>query len=91
VKEWASERLYLLCERYISRVWGIVSRIQKIPKIGRRINWILLIPDYLDMFQLSEDMLKEGVVLDAFDILSPVYDNPQYLETIQEWFFHTQV
>jgi len=89
VKGMTSERLYYLCERYISRMWGIASLIHRIPKIGRHINWILLIPDYRDMFQLSEDVLKEWAVLDAFDILSPVYDNPQYLETIQEWFLHT--
>jgi uncharacterized protein YbaR (Trm112 family)/ubiquinone/menaquinone biosynthesis C-methylase UbiE len=86
VREMSSERLYQLCKEYITGMWGIASLIHKIPKIGTRINWILLIPDYRDTFPLSEDMLKEWAVLDAFDILSPVYDNPQYLETVQEWF-----
>jgi ubiquinone/menaquinone biosynthesis C-methylase UbiE/uncharacterized protein YbaR (Trm112 family) len=89
VKGMPSERLYRLCERYITGMWGIASLIHKIPKIGSRINWILLVPDYRDMFPLSEEVLKEWAVLDTFDILSPVFDNPQYLETVQKWFSHT--
>ena len=86
VRGMSSERLYHVCKRYVTGMWGIASLIHKIPKIGSRINWILLIPDYRGTFPLSEDMLKEWAVLDAFDILSPVYDHPQYLETVREWF-----
>ncbi len=86
VRGMSSERLYRLCKGYINRIWGIASLIHKIPKIGSRINWILLVPDYRDSAPLSEEMLKEWAILDAFDILSPVYDSPQYLETVQEWF-----
>jgi uncharacterized protein YbaR (Trm112 family)/ubiquinone/menaquinone biosynthesis C-methylase UbiE len=82
----SSERLYRFCQGYINGIWGIASLIHKIPKIGTRLNWILLVPDYRNLAPLSEEMLKDWAILDAFDILSPVYDNPQYLETVQEWF-----
>jgi ubiquinone/menaquinone biosynthesis C-methylase UbiE/uncharacterized protein YbaR (Trm112 family) len=79
-------RLYAFCTAYINRMWRIASFIHKIPRIGSRINWILLIPDYRDSFPLDEEALREWAILDAFDILSPVYDSPQYLETVREWF-----
>jgi len=47
---------------------------------------MLLIADYRGRFNLSEKMLKEWAILDTFDGLSPVYDNPQTLETVQQWF-----
>jgi SAM-dependent methyltransferase len=79
-------RLYALCRSYIDGMWWIASLIHRIPRIGSRINWILLIPDYRDILPLSEEQLKEWAILDAFDILSPVYDSPQYIETVREWF-----
>jgi len=86
VKNIPPERLYQLCKWYIERIWGVATLIHKIPIIGSRINWLLLIPDYRDIFPLSEKMLKEWAILDSFDILSPTYDSPQYLETVKEWF-----
>ena len=82
----APERLYASCKRYINKMWRIASIIHKIPRIGSRLNWILLIPDYRDTFPLPEELLREWAILDAFDILAPVYDSPQYIETVREWF-----
>lgn len=86
VKEMSSEQLYRICTQYIEKMWKIATVIHKIPVIGSRINWILLIPDYRDTFPLSEELLKEWAILDTFDILSPMYDFPQYLETVERWF-----
>ena len=79
-------RLYALCKGYITRMWGIASLIHRIPRIGSRINWVLLIPDYRDQLPLPEEQLKEWAILDAFDILAPTYDSPQYLGTVRDWF-----
>jgi hypothetical protein len=38
------------------------------------------------MYKLSEEMLKEWAILDTFDMLSPAYDSPQFIETVQKWF-----
>src|SRR5205085_6338901 len=35
--------------------------------------------------QLSPEDLKEWVILDTFDMFSPVYDHPQRLETVAGW------
>ena len=77
--------LYILCKRYIGLMWPVARLIRKLPR-GRRINWILLIPDYAGKFDLSDEKLKDWAILDLFDMLSPVYDIPQYLETVQHWF-----
>lgn len=85
------EHLYQLCKKYINAMWQIASIIHKIPRIGSRINWILLIPDYRDRFPLSEEILREWAILDIFDILSPVYDSPQYRETVEKWFLRANL
>ena len=85
------EQLYRLCKKYINAMWRISSIIHEIPRIGSRINWILLIPDYRDRFPLPEETLKEWAILDAFDILSPVYDSPQDMETVKKWFIRANL
>ena len=85
-----SRMLYSLCKGYIGLMWPIARLIRKLPK-GRRINWVLLIPDYAGKFDLPDEKLKEWAVLDLFDMLSPVYDNPQYLETVQRWFSESRL
>ena len=82
----SAERLYGFCQRYISTMWPLARLIRRIPFIGPRLNWILLIPDYWDQLPLDEEQLLEWAILDAFDILSPRYDDPQYLETLLQWF-----
>ncbi len=80
------ERLYAYCERYIQFMWPLARLISRIPKVGNKINWFLLIPDYRSQYQLSETLLKEWAILDLFDILSPAYDQPQTIETVRRWF-----
>jgi hypothetical protein len=64
----------------------VAPLINKIPKIGRWLNFRLLIADYRGRHQFSEAILKEWAILDSFDMISPAYDQPQTLETVQAWF-----
>ncbi|VUX55655.1 2-polyprenyl-3-methyl-5-hydroxy-6-metoxy-1, 4-benzoquinol methylase [uncultured Woeseiaceae bacterium] len=80
--------LYNFCSKYVRFMWPIAKVINKLPK-GNKINRQLLIADYRGVFDLSDDMLKEWAILDTFDMLSPAYDYPQTLETIEEWFAET--
>lgn len=79
------ERLYHHCEQYINFMWPLTRWLHQLP-YGRRIIWLLLIADYTGIYDLSTDILKEWAILDTFDILSPAYDQPQLLETMQAWF-----
>jgi len=80
------DKLYNLCKRYIEFMWPIAKIINKIPYIGKALNWRLLIADYRGDYNLSEKMLKEWAILDTFDMLSPTYESLQYIETVQKWF-----
>jgi SAM-dependent methyltransferase len=80
------ERLYHWCERYVKTMWPLAKRINRVPRIGRYLNWALLIADYRGRLPLSEAQLLEWATLDTFDMLAPAYDNPQTVETVQQWF-----
>lgn len=80
------KKLYVWCKRYVEFMWPVAKLINRIPFLGKSINWRLLIGDYKGIYPLSEKILKEWAVLDAFDMLSPHYDFPQSIETVQQWF-----
>lgn len=78
-------RLYERTKKWIDFVWPLAVVIGKIPRIGPIINWRLLVPDYRRE-GLRGKALKEWAYLDAFDMLSPRYDSPQTIKTMQRWF-----
>lgn len=82
----APEMLYRLCNRYVRLMWPVAKLLRKIPRIGGALNWALLIADYAHEFDFPDATLREWAILDTFDMLSPAYDSPQYLETLQQWF-----
>lgn len=79
------ERLYELVRRWIDGVWPLSRRISRIPRVGRMLNWRLLVADYPEL-GLNGDARKEWAYLDTFDMLSPRYDTPQTLATVRRWF-----
>lgn len=80
------EKLYKFCHAYVDMLWPIAKLNRKLfPKIGRKINWQLLIPDY-SQHDLDDTGLKEWAYLDIFDMLSPAYDKPKTLATFKNWF-----
>jgi SAM-dependent methyltransferase len=80
----APERLYRWTRRYVDVMWPVARLVRRIPKIGKPLNWRLLIADYSDW--ISEDeVLREWAYLDTFDMLAPRYDSPQTLETVKGW------
>jgi SAM-dependent methyltransferase len=85
-RKMSPERLYNLVKRYINFMWPLTRLLDRIPVIGNKINWFLLIADYRGRYPLSEEQLKEWAILDTFDILSPAYDQPQTIETVRQWF-----
>lgn len=77
--------LYKITSSYVKFMWPISKLIHRIP-YGRIINWALLVADYRDVYDLKEDILKEWAILDTFDMLSPVYDQPQTIDAVRQWF-----
>ena len=85
-------RLYKIVRNYIDFMWPLCSLIHKIPKIGSTINWLLLVADSSRCtcskwhLNLNAYMLKEWTYLTTFDLLSPKYEQPQRIKTVQRWF-----
>lgn len=81
-----AELLYSLTSRYVRLMWPLARLLRRVPYLGVRLNWALLVPDYGESLPLSDKQLREWAELDLFDMLSPTYDSPQDLETLRQWF-----
>jgi SAM-dependent methyltransferase len=85
-KRISPERLLAFIRWYIPKWLPVDDAISKIPFLG----WVVpsLIPcwNYRGIFDLSEEQRVEWAILDTFDALSPQYDFPQTLPTLQRWF-----
>ncbi len=84
-------KLYSRCKNYVELMWPLSKLLNKIPHIGKNINWALLIADYRGRYNLSDDLLREWAILDTFDMLSPAYDNPQSLNSVKDWFMEANL
>lgn len=80
------ERLYGMVKGYVRLMWPVSRLISAIPRVGKKINWSLLIADYRGVYPLPEPVLKEWAILETFDMLGPAFDDPQTLETFRRWF-----
>lgn len=76
--------LYALCQKYVEFMWPLAKYLRA--AFGTSLNWRLLIADYTGKYDLPDARLKEWALLDTFDMLSPKYDQPQSLQTVQKWF-----
>jgi SAM-dependent methyltransferase len=80
------QRLYRFVQHYVTLMWPITKVIGKIPSVGRALNFKLLVPDFRGLYPLSDEQLKDWAILDSFDMLSPRFDSPQDLVSVQQWF-----
>ena len=63
-----------------------IHMLGRVPLVGRVLKRLVPVADFTGIFPLSEQQLKEWVLLDTFDMLSPTYDSPQSAATVQCWF-----
>jgi SAM-dependent methyltransferase len=84
------ERLYRWVRGYINVMWPLASLLRRIPKVGKSLNWRLLVADY-SADGLQRRFLKEWAYLDTFDMLSPRYDYPQTLKEVRRWFDESEL
>jgi SAM-dependent methyltransferase len=78
------ERLYHLTTGYVDFMWPLARRVRRIPKIGKALNWRLLVADYSHLTN-DDAVLREWAHLDTFDMLSPRYDKPARRRTVRRW------
>ncbi len=79
------DRLRRIVEWYVPRWLPVDTRLARVPKLGRFLTAVVPCWNYTGLYPLDEEELVAWAVLDTFDALSPRYDEPQTLETVQEW------
>lgn len=80
----APAKLYRFTHRWVDAMWPLATLLRRLPVVGYRINWRLMVPDYTP-YALEPEMLKEWAYLDCFDALGPKYDRPQTLRAVRTW------
>jgi ubiquinone/menaquinone biosynthesis C-methylase UbiE len=79
-------KLYRRTEMYINFMWPFARLLMKIPKIGKMINWRLMIADYHHLLPNADSKtLKEWAILDTYDMVSPAHDHPATLKQYKGW------
>ena len=86
-KKMSHQKLYEKIDRNADRLIRTYRFFSKIG-LGKIVNRFIPICDIDGTLpkNLSEEKLREWVVLDTFDMFSPEYDQPQRIKTVVEWF-----
>jgi ubiquinone/menaquinone biosynthesis C-methylase UbiE/uncharacterized protein YbaR (Trm112 family) len=85
-KKMDPEKLYTKTVNYVNFMWPVARFFMKIPKIGKQINWRLMIADHHDYLKDADSKtLKEWAILDTYDMLSPAHDHPATLKQYKRW------
>jgi len=80
-----STRLFKFVEKCVPGLLPISIFIGRIPFVGRKLRYLIPVANYDGIFQLTNVQILEWAILDTFDMLSPVYDQPQSAETLYSW------
>jgi len=78
--------LFRIVELMVEWFLPISLVIGRIPKIGRKLRYVIPVVNYDGVLPLSYSLLKEWAVLDTFDMFAPKYDQPQTLSALRRWF-----
>jgi hypothetical protein len=87
LKWWKPSWLFVFCKTVISLVYDMKSWFAKIPLIGKFISGLLPIGplQYELGYHHTVSEIKEIKALSMFDMLSPKYDLPQRISSVQLW------
>jgi SAM-dependent methyltransferase len=85
-KKMPHEKLLGKIERNVNRLIKTYNFFDRL-KMGMIVHRFIPICDIKRTLpdNLSRDALREWVILDTFDMFSPVYDNPQKIKTVKKW------
>jgi SAM-dependent methyltransferase len=81
---------YRLLSWTIPPAFEIKKALYRIPAIGPRLGDMIPIGpiSHAPRLNYTDEELKQVKILSALDMFSPVYDQPQTMEDVQEWFDH---
>jgi SAM-dependent methyltransferase len=78
-------RLFKMVEKWVPVLLPISIFIGRIPFVGRKLRYLIPVANYDGIFPLTNNQILEWAILDTFDMLSPVYDQPQSAATLYSW------
>jgi SAM-dependent methyltransferase len=83
-----TEGIYKLLTWLIPPAFEIKKALHKIPIVGPHFGRLIPIGPISHAPRLiyTDEQLKQVKILSALDMYSPVYDQPQTMETVQQWF-----
>lgn len=84
-KRMQRQRLFNLVEKMVPRLMPLSRTLGRVPRLGRRLRWLVPVANYEGIHPLNEKQLYEWAVLDTFDMLSPAHDHPQTAATLRAW------
>lgn len=79
-------RLFSLVKRAVPILLLLSHLLGRVPVIGKLLKRLVPVANYEGILPLSKVQLQEWALLDTFDWLSPVYDQPQSADTVRLWF-----
>ena len=83
-----TERIYKLLTWVIPPAFELKKALHRIPAIGPHIGKLIPIGPVSHAPRLiyTDEELKQVKILSALDMYSPVYDQPQSMDAVQQWF-----
>lgn len=78
--------LFGAVKRIVPLLMPLSSVVSRVPVAGKRLRYLIPVANYEGLLPLRKEQLLEWAVLDTFDMLSPAYDKPKTVKTVQQWF-----
>jgi SAM-dependent methyltransferase len=78
--------LLSLVQAMVKYLLPISMMLSRVPKIGRRLRYLIPVSNHAPDFPLSPEQVREWGLLDTHDMLSPAFDQPQRQATLSAWF-----
>lgn len=80
-----SRWVYLMVRLMVSTLLPLSRLVARLPLLGRRLRYVVPVANYEGVYPLSPQQQYEWSLLDTFDMLAPVYDQPQTAASLASW------
>src|SRR5260370_41158688 len=90
VRPLATNGIYRLLSSTIPPAFELKKALYRTPAVGPRLGSLIPIGpiSHAPRLNYTDDELKQVKILSALDMLAPVYDQPQRMEDVRQWFEH---
>jgi SAM-dependent methyltransferase len=71
-------------ERTMPVLFPVTSTLFSIPRVGRLLQFVIPVANYVDHRDLPMDIRYDEAILDTFDMLTPAFDHPVTAEEVEQ-------